>query len=160
MATLAELQQYANDSANAYGVPPALLTWQLGQESSWNSNAGIGTAHVGLGQFDAPTWSRFGVGSRTDPYASIDAAAAYDSWLYGKFGDWTKVMQSYGTLANVPQKVWDSFNKVMGGGAVDNSTTTGSGSTSNFSPDSFLTRAAFMLLGVVVIAGAIFVYRR
>ena len=65
------------------GVPLGVLGFQMFQESSGNPRAGVGTAHVGLGQFDEATGRRFGlVGDgfdhRTDPNASIDAMARYD----------------------------------------------------------------------------------
>jgi hypothetical protein len=47
----------------------------------------------------------------------------------------------------------------LGGSASSATSGTGQGSTSKSSVDSYLTRAAFLILGVVIIAGAIFVYK-
>lgn len=155
MATLADLQAFATSQANLYNVPPQILQWQLGQESGWRSDARNGNA-VGIGQFMPGTAKQFGI-DPTDPYQSITAAAKYDSQLYAQTGDWTSALTKYGTLANVPQSVTNSFNNMMAGIGLPTSTaptpeSTGTSATS----DSFVTKIAVILLGIVVIAAGLF----
>jgi hypothetical protein len=130
-------QTLANQAALQYGVPPALLSWQLNQESSWNPYAVNGGA-MGIAQLDQAQMNRFGGGSPYDPSQAIPVAAQIDAALYGKTGNWGTVLQQYGTTANVPQSVQDSANVMLaglgstpatgGGGVTDASTGGGDGS--------------------------------
>lgn len=165
---------YATQAANDYGVPSSLLLAQIGQESSWNPLATNGSA-TGLGQFEPNTWSEFGSGSPTDPYASIDATAAYDSYLYGQSGNWNTVLQQYGTTANVPSSVTTLFNGIVnsvtgtGNSTSATSATTGSTATTTASGCSGLDfacwfgllagRAGIVLLGLILVAGALYLFK-
>jgi hypothetical protein len=181
---------YAIQSAQDYGVPSSLLLAQIGQESSWNPNAQNGNAS-GLGQFMPGTWSEFGSGSPTNPYDAIDATAAYDSYLYGQTGNWSTVLQKYGTTANVPSSVTNMFNGIInsltgnsgsastGSGApygfnTSTGAASGSGSSGTSSGSSSATcsaldlgcwfntlvgRAGIVVLGLVLIAGALFLFK-
>lgn len=103
----------AIQAANTYGVPPQLFLWQIGQESGWNpSITSDQGAHLGLGQFDINTAAAFGLYDRTNPNASLDAAAKYDAQLYARYGNWTDALTHYGTIGpNVP----DSVNQTAAG---------------------------------------------
>jgi soluble lytic murein transglycosylase-like protein len=92
-----ELIATAQDAADQYGIPRNLFLAQIGQESSWDPNAGAGTAHVGIGQFDAATAQQFNI-DPNDPVASLYAAAALDAQRYAKTGSYVGMLQSYGTL--------------------------------------------------------------
>lgn len=99
-------------AAQQWGVPPQVLAWQIQQESSGNPNAynpSSGTA--GIAQFSPSTAQEFGI-NPYDPNASINAAAQYDAQLYQQTGSWTGALTRYGTLANVPQSVWQSWQPV------------------------------------------------
>lgn len=183
---LQSLQSYADSQAAVYGVPTDLFRWQIGQESSWNPNAQNGNA-TGIGQFMPDTARRFGI-DPSNPYQSLTAAAQLDSQLYAQTGSWQGAMTKYGTLANVPQSVMDKFHSVMqsitenigdttpGGTAslmglsgsltspvTQNAGTNASGSNAaltNITPDSFIAKIAYIVLGIVIIAGAIYTYMK
>lgn len=155
MPSISDLQSYASDAATNAGIDPNVFLWQIGQESSWNPNAQNGNA-VGLGQFMPGTANMFGINPR-DPYQSLDAAAQYDSQLLNKCGgDYTCALTKYGTLANVPSSVMNSFQNVLSGAVNPATQTAGVKATS----DSFIAKIAYLLLGVVIIAGAIWTYRK
>ena len=96
----------AEQSALNYNVPPALLEWQIGAESSWNPNAinsnynsssgTYGTPALGIAQFEPATAAQFGI-NPMDPSQAIPAMAQYDAQLYGQSGSWQQVLQDYGT---------------------------------------------------------------
>jgi hypothetical protein len=85
-----------------YGVPWELFSAQIYQESSFNPSAKSSTSSAnGIAQFITSTAADFNLDSN-DPVASLWAAAQYDSQLYAKSGDWSKVMNSYGTGTSSP----------------------------------------------------------
>jgi soluble lytic murein transglycosylase-like protein len=161
MATITDLQNYAAQMANTYGINPAVFAWQIGQESGWNPNAQNGNA-TGIAQFMPATAKQYGV-NPNDPYSSIAGAAKYDSVLLAQNGgDYTKALTSYGTLAGVPQSVKDAFNSVLGGSGVTGSPTSTGGASSSFGGstiDSWFTRGAIALLALIILAGAIYTYK-
>lgn len=111
-----------NQAAQQYGVPPALLQWQIGQESSFNPMAQNGNA-AGLAQLMPGTAQALGVTNPYDPTQAIPAAAAYDSQLFQQTGSWTGALQRYGTLGpGVPGSVWNSYNSMMQANGIGNST--------------------------------------
>lgn len=175
----ATLQNIATRDAINNGVPPALFLWQIGQESSWNPNAQNGNA-TGIAQFMPSTARGFGI-DPTDPVASLNAAAQYDAQLFAQTGNWQSAFTKYGTLANVGQSVMDSFQQVAQsvngqgvgmsslsglGGSLTNAvtqygqTTGGNSSITNIKPDSFIAKLAYIVLGVVIIGGAIYTYKK
>ena len=92
-----------NAASAKYGVPTSVIYQQIGQESSWNTNAVTGNA-VGLAQIMPGTATDPGYGiapvsNRNDPNQSIDFAAHYTAALYGKTGSWSGAMDAYGTTA-------------------------------------------------------------
>jgi hypothetical protein len=167
MATLADLQAFAAQQAQEYGIPVSLFEWQIGQESGWNPNAQNGNAS-GIAQFMPGTAAEYGVNT-SDPYSSITGAAQLDADLFNQSGSWQTALTQYGTLANVPASVMQSFQNVMANlGLSSTSATSNTGSTSGAatSPgavatsDSFITKIAMIVLGIVLIGGAIVVYRK
>jgi hypothetical protein len=160
VATLAELQAYAVQAAENASVPPSLFLWQIGQESSWNASAQNGNA-TGIAQFMPGTAAQFGI-DPTNPYQSLTAAAQYDAQLYNQTGSWTGALTKYGTLANVPSSVMASFNNVLSNlGLSSNNTnstgTTGTGSSAT-TTDNFFTKVAVVILGIVVIGAALYMF--
>jgi soluble lytic murein transglycosylase-like protein len=103
------------------GINANVFLAQLGQESSWNPNAVNGNA-VGLGQFMPGTGATYGLADRTDPFASIAAAAHYDADLLAKNGgDYMAMLASYGTISNDPgsdvgpgSSTYDKFASLTG----------------------------------------------
>lgn len=168
MATLQDLQNYANQQAGIYGLNPSIFSWQINQESSWNPNAKNGNAS-GIAQFMPATAQQYGVNT-SDPYSSINGAARYMQSLLAKFGgNYTKALTSYGTLANAPSSVLNSYNSMMAGqntgvtgnlasGSMSGSNASGSAPT-GIPASGFFTRVAIGLLAIVVIGGAIYTYK-
>jgi hypothetical protein len=111
------------DSAAAqYNVPPQLLAWQIGQESSFNAGATNSYVTssgqpVGIAQFTTGTAQYvpgYGPLDPTDPNASINAAAAYDQHLYQQTGSWQGALTKYGTLSGNPsQSTWNGYNNAI-----------------------------------------------
>ena len=164
MAIVADYQSYAVQQANQYGIPPALFLWQIGQESGWNPNARSPTSTAtGLGQFVKSTAQQFGI-NPLDPYQSLQAAAQYDAQLYQQTGSWQGALTKYGTLANAPASVMQSFQNVMNGistGSTMNPVSGGGQTTGQLvTSDSFITKIAMIVLGIVIIGGALLLYAR
>ncbi len=88
-------------------VPPAILAWQLQQESSWNplaSNAGnYGVAQLSVGQNIPGVGPVQSQAQAQDPAFAINAAAALDESLYRKTGSWGQALYDYGTLPHPGQ---------------------------------------------------------
>jgi hypothetical protein len=111
-------------AAQQYGVPPALLAWQLNQESSLNPDAVTGSAE-GIAQIQPATAAQPGYGVTPisdpfDPTQAIPFAAQYDAALYQSTGSWSAALTKYGTLDNVPQSVTNSFNQVLADNNIQN----------------------------------------
>jgi hypothetical protein len=109
-------------AAAKYGVPPQLLAWQIGQESSFNTNPSTSNTTssgvpTGIAQFTTGTAGSvpgYGPLDPTDPNASIMAAAAYDQHLYQSNGSWQGALTQYGTLSGNPsQSTWNGFNNAL-----------------------------------------------
>ncbi len=74
---LPKLNAYANSMEQKYGLPKNLLNGIKNYGERSNSNAVSPAGAVGVMQFMPGTWSKYGKGDPTDPYASIDAAGRY-----------------------------------------------------------------------------------
>lgn len=97
-------QDYAVQMAGQYGVPVDLFLWQIDKESSWDPNAKNPKSTArGITQFTNPTAKWWGV-NQDDPYSSIEGAASYMQYLFGKTGSWIGALNSYGTIHNDPKK--------------------------------------------------------
>jgi soluble lytic murein transglycosylase-like protein len=100
MLDSAPYKSYADEQANANGVPTDLFSNLIYAESKWNPNAVSSAGAEGIAQImptTAPGIDRF------DPYQSIAFAAKYLRSLYNQFGDWTLAVAAYnagaGTVA-------------------------------------------------------------
>ena len=84
----------------AYAIPRNQLARQLDIESDhFNPDVIAGrrlsrSGAIGIGQFMPATAAERGL-DPTDPFASIDAAAAYMRELYDKFGTWEAALAAY-----------------------------------------------------------------
>lgn len=117
MASKTELQEYARSAARRYGIPEEMFLWQIGAESGWDVNAkNPKSTATGIAQFIDGTAKWFGL-DRSDPYASLDAAAKYDSMLFKQTGSWEKALESYGTLAGASDAKRAEFQAALQGSA-------------------------------------------
>lgn len=131
MTTTADLQAYAAQQAEAYNINPVIFQAQIGQESSWNTSAQNGNAS-GIAQFMPATAAQYGVNT-SDPYSSIAGAAAYDSsLLQANGGDYTSMLNSYGTTANNPT-VFQKFQDLISGQGLNGSSGSTTGSATSTS---------------------------
>lgn len=99
-----QLQAYAVQLANGIGMNPAVFLAQIQQESGWDPNAigrypdGTPSGAVGIAQFIPSTAAQYGLSDPTDPWASLEAAAAYMGDLLKKNnGDYTAALTEYNT---------------------------------------------------------------
>ena len=100
-----QLIERIRQTAQSIGFPEQVAIAQLARESA-NFRSDVvygpfvgGSGERGLAQFIPGTWARFGAGMHQtayDPDASLNAWAAYTSYLMQMFGgDLTKVLQGY-----------------------------------------------------------------
>lgn len=173
--SLGNLQNYAYNAAIGAGIDPNVFLWQMNQESSMNPNAVNGNA-VGIAQIMPGTAQMLGLTDRTDPFASLNAAAQYDASLLNGTcgGDYMCMLNHYGTTANVSQSVINSAQGVIGGiGSLTLGLSSG-GSTVTSSDNcgtwdfgckfsawfaNWSTRLVSVVLGLIFIAGAIYLYK-
>jgi len=87
--------QWANQAAEATGVPAALILAVAAQESGFDPDAVSPAGAQGLMQFMPGTWARFGRGSPFDPRAAIFAGAEYLRHLALKLGSWPLALAGY-----------------------------------------------------------------
>lgn len=145
MALTNDLMLYAQDLENQYGLPKGFLTTQAQAESGGDPNARNGNA-AGLMQFMPATASEYNV-DVTDPYSSLNGAAAYDANLYQQTGSWVDVLKKYGTTSgnaldtntaaqNVNQIAMeaDKGNPTPAGTAASGSSTTPGGGAGGSGP--------------------------
>lgn len=92
------LQSYAAQTANAYGLNPQEFNAQIQTESGYQQFAyNPSSGASGVAQFIPSTANEFGLSNPFDPYASINAAAQYDQQLGGAGAI---PLESYGTTAS------------------------------------------------------------
>ena len=88
-------QDYAKAAAARAGIDPNVFTAQIQQESGFNPTAKSPAGAIGIAQFMPDTAKGVGL-DPTDPYASLDAAAAEDAKRLQQYqGDWGKTLASY-----------------------------------------------------------------
>lgn len=142
------LQSYAEQEANAYGIPPHVLTGLITVESGWNPNAVGAAGEQGITQLmpgTAPNIDRF------DPYQSITFTAQLLRSYFDKFGSWDQALAAYnaGPNGNFNNPQTQSYvAKILGA----SSPSTG-GSTVNASSLKIIFWAAVVIVGVIVIHG-------
>lgn len=178
MTSVADLQAYAVQAAQANNVPVNMFLWQIGQESSWNPNA-VNGQYQGLGQIGPAAAQDTGLANPFDPQANLDAAAKYDAMMFQQTGNWQDALTKYGTLANVSPQVVNNFNNALNGApqtpqqAMDYYNQNGFAYTPPAAPGStaatfqnavskvtgnfsqYISQGTFILLGIVIIAVAI-----
>jgi soluble lytic murein transglycosylase-like protein len=92
MSDEASFKSYANNEANAYGIPPDIFSNLIDTESSWNPNAVSTKGAEGIAQLmpgTAPGINRF------DPFASLTYAAKLLRSYFDKFGSWNLAVAAY-----------------------------------------------------------------
>jgi hypothetical protein len=94
MASLAELEAYANSVATQYGIPTDIFHAQIMGENSFQVTGTSSAGAQGIAQFMAPTAKQYGV-DVTDPFSSLRGAAAYDADLYKQGGTYTGMLSGY-----------------------------------------------------------------
>ena len=88
-------QDYAKAAAQRAGIDPNVFTAQIQQESGFNPSARSPAGAIGIAQFTPATAAGVNL-DPTDPYASLDAAAAEDAKRLQQYqGDWGKTLASY-----------------------------------------------------------------
>lgn len=83
-----------NAASQKWGVPAALLTAQLHQESDFDPNARSPVGALGIAQFMPATAAQFGI-DPLDPAQAINAQAQYMAELYHEFGSWPLALVAY-----------------------------------------------------------------
>ena len=167
----------AIDAANKYGLPPNLFLWQIGQESGWDPNAKSKTSSAsGIAQFIDSTAKWLGV-DRSDPVDSLYKSAQYNSTLLNSAkcgGDFMCMLDAYGTTKNNPKATAQAQNIISGisdqwnadlnnpnsaygqsitgqaQGTVDKAASTLAG---------LISRIPLIIIGLVFLAGAIYLYK-
>src|SRR5499427_3243564 len=90
-----DLQNYARQVANKYGIDPDIFVRQIQQESGFNPGARSPAGATGIAQFMPDTARGMGI-DPTDPYAALDAAARLDASNLSKYGgDYSKALAAY-----------------------------------------------------------------
>ena len=93
-ATVGQMQDYASQVANQYGIPNNIFQNVVSTESSWNPNAVSSKGAIGLGQLMPGTAANLGV----NPYdwqQNLQGTGQYLSQLYNKFGNWVDAVAAY-----------------------------------------------------------------
>src|SRR5215471_9539177 len=90
-----DLQDYARQVANKYGIDPDIFVRQIQQESGFNPGARSPAGATGIAQFMPDTARGMGI-DPSDPYAALDAAARLDAQNLSKYGgDYSKALAAY-----------------------------------------------------------------
>ena len=90
-----DLQDYARQVANKYGIDPDIFVRQIQQESGFNPSAQSPAGATGIAQFMPDTARGMGI-DPSDPYAALDAAARLDASNLQKYGgDYSKALAAY-----------------------------------------------------------------
>src|SRR5499427_4359233 len=90
-----DLQDYARQVANKYGIDPDIFVRQIQQESGFNPGARSPAGATGIAQFMPDTARGMGI-DPSDPYAALDAAARLDASNLSKYGgDYSKALAAY-----------------------------------------------------------------
>ena len=145
------LQSYANQQANAYGIPPQILSNLIQTESGWNPNAIGAAGEQGIAQLmpgTAPNINRF------DPYQSISFAAGLLRKYFDQFGSWNQALAAYnaGPNGNFNNPQTQGYiSKILGGTGAG----TGAGTSNGVALNSLkiLFWAAVVMVTIVVVHG-------
>lgn len=166
MADTATLQNYANEQANAYGIPSDLFSRLINAESAWNPNAVSSKGAEGIAQLmpgTAPNINRF------DPFASLAYAAQLLRSYFDEFGNWDAAVAAYNAGPNAVRQyggippypeTQNYVAKILGTGGTMNAGL-GAGAASGFAPQvsgSFGSMTRILFWSAVVIVGIILLH--
>ena len=99
-----EYSSYVEKYSAEYSVPEELIWAVIRTESGFDSSAESGVGAVGLMQLMPDTFEEIttyrlkeglDIGMRYDPDTNIRYGTYYLSYLYGRYGDWDKVIAAY-----------------------------------------------------------------
>ncbi len=153
MAGTSDYISYAEQQANAYGIPPQLFLNLITAESGWNPNAISSAGAEGIAQLmpsTAPDVNRF------DPFASISKAAQLLAGYFKQFGSWGLAAAAYNAGPNAVTKYGgvppytETQNYVA---KVTQGTDTGIPKGLNVSSLKILFWAAVVIVALVVLRG-------
>jgi soluble lytic murein transglycosylase-like protein len=152
VADTGALKSYAEQEANAYGIPPHILTGLITVESGWNPNAVGQSGEEGITQLmpgTAPNINRF------DPYQSISFTAQLLRSYFDRFGSWDNALAAYNAGPNGdfnnPQ-TQGYIGKILGA-SDQKSTATAAGKPVNVNSLKILFWAAVAIVGIVLVRG-------
>jgi hypothetical protein len=91
----AKYEPVARQMAAKYGIDPDVFVNQITQESSWKPWAKSAVGALGLGQFMPDTARKYGLSDRTDPIASLDAAARHMRDMIKEYGSYRVALSAY-----------------------------------------------------------------
>ncbi len=182
----AQLQAAADSYASQYNIPSNIFSALIGQESSWNPYAQAdGSSAYGLTQLIKGTAVQMGVTDINDPMQQLEGGAKYLALMKQQFGSWgtalagynqgpgnayssagaayaAKILKSAGSLpASSSVPVYDIMGNITGYTQSSDPVTAANeqGYTSKGLADMLsgkMSDIGFVVLGVVVLAGAIF----
>jgi hypothetical protein len=110
---------YADQAANAFGIPTQIFQSLIQTESSWNPQAISSAGAIGLTQLMPGTAAGIGVDPH-DPLQNVAGGAKYLSTQYTKFGNWSDALAAYnGGPGNVSGSAEQAYAaKVLQGAAA------------------------------------------
>lgn len=158
MASTAALKSYADQQAQAYGIPSEIFSGLITAESGWNPYAVSGAGAEGIAQLEpstAPNVNRF------DPFASLNYAAQLLSSYYKRFGSWDMALAAYNAGPSAvdayggvpPYAETQNYVKKILGGTSSNTPSRFSGGAVNVGALKIIFWAAVIMVGIIVIRG-------
>lgn len=176
----AQLEEAADKEARNFNIPPEIFRGLIAAESSWNPKAQAqGSTAYGLTQMVRGTAKQMGVTDITQVDQQLQGGAKYLALMKSKFGNWRdalaaynqgpagdltkgagyadKILKSASGNKNVSRDVptYDAMGNQTGGESSDKESDYKSGGIKSYLEDKF-TNVGFLILGAIVIGGAIF----
>jgi len=160
-------------ASQQYGVPFPILYNLFGAESGYNPGAVSSAGATGLAQFMPGTANQYGV-NPLDPSSSIYGAAHYLSDLYQQTGSWAAALGAYSGQGPQLQQYASQHNGFgpalvaaagggqAGAGGANSGVSSAPAASAGFFPavtnlvESLVGRGIVMIVGVIVVAGAVF----
>jgi hypothetical protein len=94
MASTHELQQYARQVAQHYGLDPRIFVRQISAESDWNPNSYSSAGARGIAQIMPDEAKSWGI-DPMDSHAALNAAAKHMATMVRKYGSYRKALAGY-----------------------------------------------------------------